>query len=89
MRIMLRGLLFLAPAMLLSGCGQGGVSFTDDIQPIIENSCISCHSGTGEGANVSEYLMTDYAGVMQGTKYGPVVVAGSNAKTDQKNDNSE
>jgi len=77
MRTMLRGLLILAPAMLLSGCGQGGVSFTDDIQPIIENSCISCHSGTGEGANVSEYLMTDYASVMKGTKYGPVVVPGS------------
>ena len=59
MRTMLRGLLILAPAMLLSGCGQGGVSFADDIQPIIERSCISCHSGTGEGANVSEYLMTD------------------------------
>src|SRR5210317_890482 len=77
MRIMLRGLLFLAPAMLLSGCGQGEVSFADDINPIIEKSCISCHSGTGEGANASKYLMADYAGVIQGTKYGPVVVPGS------------
>jgi hypothetical protein len=77
MKILLRGLLFLAPAMLLSGCGQGEVSFTDDIYPIIEKSCISCHSGAGEGANTSEYMMTDYAGVMKGTKYGPVVVPGS------------
>ena len=77
MRILLRGLLFLAPAMLLSGCGQGEVSFADDINPIIEKSCISCHSGTGEGANASKYLMADYAGVIQGTKYGPVVVPGS------------
>jgi hypothetical protein len=74
---MLRGLLFLAPAMLLAGCGQGEVSYADDIEPIIKKSCISCHSGSGEGASVSEYLMTDYANVMQGTKFGAVVVPGS------------
>ena len=77
MRTMLRGLLFLVPAMLLSGCGQGEVSYADDIEPIIKKSCISCHSGSGEGASVSEYLMTDYANVMQGTKFGAVVVPGS------------
>jgi len=77
MRTMLRGLLFLAPAMLLAGCGQGEVSYADDIEPIIKKSCISCHSGSGEGASVSEYLMTDYANVMQGTKFGAVVVPGS------------
>jgi len=77
MRTMLRGLLFLVPAMLLAGCGQGEVSYADDIEPIIKKSCISCHSGSGEGASVSEYLMTDYANVMQGTKFGAVVVPGS------------
>lgn len=77
MRTMLRGLLFLAPTMLLAGCGQGEVSYADDIEPIIKKSCISCHSGSGEGASVSEYLMTDYANVMQGTKFGAVVVPGS------------
>jgi hypothetical protein len=63
--------------MLLNGCGQGDVSFSDDIQPIIAKRCISCHSETGEGASASDYLMTDYNGVMKGTTHGPVVVPGS------------
>ena len=70
-------LTLLAPAMLIVGCGQGEVSYSRDIQPVFDSYCISCHSGTGEGAETSEYLMTDYDNVMKGTKYGPVVVAGS------------
>ncbi len=69
--------LLLAPVMLLSGCGQGTVSYADDVKPIFDRYCVSCHAGTGEGANVSEYLMTSYDEVMKGTKYGQVVVAGS------------
>jgi len=71
------GCLLLIPAFLISGCGQGEVSFADDIQPIIAKSCISCHSGSGEGATASAYLMLDYDSVMKGTEFGPVVVAGS------------
>jgi hypothetical protein len=77
MKTVLIRFLFLAPAILLTACGQGEVSYADDIQPIFDRYCISCHSGTGEGANVSEYLMTDYDNVMKGTKFGQVVVAGS------------
>ncbi len=70
-------ILLLAPVMLLYGCGQGTVSYADDVKPIFDRYCVSCHAGTGEGANVSEYLMTSYDEVMKGTKYGQVVVAGS------------
>jgi hypothetical protein len=77
MKVTLRNLLLLAPVVFLNGCGQGEVSFADDIQPIIANSCISCHSGAGEGAAASDYLMGDYDAVMKGTTYGPVVVPGS------------
>ena len=72
-----RALSFLTPALLITACGQGQVSYSDDIQPIFDRYCISCHSGTGEGAERSEYLMTSYDGVMQGTKFGQVVVPGS------------
>ena len=72
-----RALLFLTPALLITACGQGQVSYSDDIQPIFDRYCISCHSGDGEGAERSEYLMTSYDGVMQGTKFGQVVVPGS------------
>ena len=70
-------LLFALPAMVLVGCGQNEVSFSDDVQPIFETHCVRCHSGTAEGAEASQYVMTDYDGVMSGTKYGQVVVPGS------------
>ena len=73
----LRGCLLLIPVFLMSGCGQGEVSFADDIQPIFVKSCISCHSGVGEGATATEYLMVDYDSVMKGTQFGPVIVPGS------------
>lgn len=72
-----RGSLLLAPVFLLFGCGQGEVSFADDVQPIFTTNCVSCHSGSGEGASMSAYLMTDYDEVMKGTTFGPVVVSGS------------
>lgn len=77
MKTMLQNFLFFAPALFLSGCGQGDVSYAKDIQPVFTKSCVSCHSGAGEGANVSDYLMVDYESVMKGTMHGQVVVAGS------------
>ena len=77
MKAILRLVLLLTPAVFLHGCGQGEVSFADDIDPIFQKSCVSCHSGVGEGAEASEYLMVDYDSVMKGTKHGQVVVAGS------------
>ena len=69
--------LLLIPLFLVSGCGKGDVSYADDIQPVFNASCISCHSGSGEGMDTSEYLMVDYDSVMKGTKFGQVVVPGS------------
>jgi hypothetical protein len=73
----INSLLLAAPVALLVGCGQNEVSFSDDVQPIFEAHCVRCHSGDAEGAQASAYLMTDYAGVMSGTRYGQVVVPGS------------
>ena len=77
MKTLTISLLVAAVLILLSACGRNTVSFADDVQPIFDRYCISCHSGTGEGAEVSAYVMTDYNGVMTGTTHGPVVVAGS------------
>lgn len=70
-------LLLAVPAMALFGCGQNEVSFSNDVQPIFETHCVRCHSGTAEGAEASQYVMSDYNGVMSGTRYGQVVVPGS------------
>jgi len=77
MKSILRLVPLLAPVALLSACGQGEVSFADDIDPIFQRHCVSCHSESGEGATTSAYLMTDYNNVMKGTAHGIVVVPGS------------
>ena len=77
MSVCLRGLPLLALPVLMVACGQQSVSFVDDVQPILKDSCLSCHTGTGEGVEASKYALTDYESVMQGTTYGPVVVPGS------------
>ena len=37
---------------------------------------VSCHQPGGEGFNVSGFDLTTYEGLMKGTKYGPMVIAG-------------
>lgn len=60
----------------LTGC-ERQVSFSADVQPILDNYCVSCHSGAGEGEAASGFAVNDYESVMQGTKFGKVVVPGS------------
>lgn len=60
----------------LTGC-ERQVSFSADVQPILDNYCVSCHSGAGEGEAASGFAVNDYDSVMQGTKFGKVVVPGS------------
>ncbi len=76
-----------ALSLQISGCGRDQISFSDDILPILEASCLECHNGAstaaadeekmGEGAYTSGFSVADYAAVMKGTSLGPVVVPGS------------
>lgn len=61
----------------IASCGRGEVSFAADIQPILNERCLECHNGTGEGVATSNFSVVDYAGVMKGTSFGPVIVPGS------------
>jgi hypothetical protein len=60
----------------LLGC-ERQVSFADDVQPILTESCIACHDKSAEGYATSGFSLGDYQGVMKGTNFGTVVVAGS------------
>ena len=53
--------------------GSTGVSFANDIFPILQSRCINCHGGdrTEEGL-----VMLTHAELMAGSDNGPVVVAG-------------
>ncbi len=63
--------------MFLFGCGmEPEVSYSKDVQPIIQASCAECHTGDGTGIQTSGLDMSDYDGLMKGTKFGPVLEPG-------------
>jgi len=72
-------LLLLGTTTLLAGlCGcERQVSFTNDVQPILDAQCVRCHDQAAEGEAVSGLSLKSYADLMQGTRYGKVVVPGS------------
>lgn len=49
-------------------------SFSEDVVPIFKGRCVGCHSPGQEAAEKSGLDLTSYAGVMKGTKHGPMVV---------------
>jgi len=55
----------------------GEVSFKEDVQPILHDYCISCHSHGGKGYAKSGLDLTSYEGLMKGTRFGPVVIPGN------------
>lgn len=62
--------------VLGAGCTRE-VSFRHDVFPILSENCLSCHTAGGEGLAKSGLNMENYDGLMKGTKFGPIVVAGS------------
>ena len=51
-------------------------SFSEDVFPIFKGRCLGCHQPGGEGHEKSGLDLTTYEGLMKGTKFGPMVVAG-------------
>ena len=52
------------------------VSFKEDVVPIFKGRCVECHQPGGTGFDTSGLDLRSYAGVMKGTKFGPMVVKG-------------
>ncbi|MGC2825344.1 MAG: c-type cytochrome domain-containing protein [Pseudolabrys sp.] len=50
------------------------VSFKEDILPLLKWRCASCHEPGGAGYEKSGLDLTNYAGLMKGTKFGPMVI---------------
>ena len=77
MKMYMKTIIPLAAVLLsVSSCSQQQVSFSKDVKPIFDDKCLSCHDGKGEGSEESDFLVTSYANVMKGTKFGPVVTPG-------------
>ena len=58
-----------------NACAAGeAVSFKEDILPLLKWRCASCHEPGGAGYEKSGLDLTSYAGVMKGTKFGPMII---------------
>lgn len=62
----------------LVGCsGQPRMSYREDVYPILENNCLACHTPPqGKGYLKTGLDLQSYDALMQGTRYGPVVLPG-------------
>jgi len=65
----------LLPAV---GCQRapGPVSYSKDVAPILDARCRSCHTPGQPGYVASGFDLQGYDSLMQGTRYGPVVLPG-------------
>jgi mono/diheme cytochrome c family protein len=73
--------MLLAVALLgAAGCERRteahGVSYSADIQPILDDHCSACHTSDGEGLKASGFSTESYATVMKGTRFGSMVEPG-------------
>jgi hypothetical protein len=69
--------LSLGAVVTVASAADQQVSFKKDVMPILQASCLECHSGPGgKGTGKSGLLMDTYEHLMKGTKYGPVVDPG-------------
>lgn len=70
-------ILMLVAAVFLGGCtGDKTVSYAKDVLPVLSKHCFECHTQDGDGLKASGLDMSSYAGLMKGTKFGPVIKAG-------------
>jgi hypothetical protein len=55
-----------------------GVTFADDIQPLLKASCVGCH---GANRPRAQLRLDTLEGVMKGTEKGPILTAGDGANS--------
>jgi hypothetical protein len=66
----------LVVALLVgAGCTKQ-VSFSQNVRPILNAKCLSCHDGSGEGSTQSGFNVKTYDNLIAGTKLGKVIVPG-------------
>ena len=69
--------LSLGAVVTVASAADQEVSFEKDVMPVLQTSCLECHSSPGgKGTSKSGLLMDTYEHLMKGTKYGPVVDPG-------------
>lgn len=69
--------------LFIAGCSNEGaeVSYSKEVRPILDKSCLECHKASGTGEQKSGLNMESYESLMKGTKFGPVIEPGSGASS--------
>jgi hypothetical protein len=74
-----------APEVPVATAPQEAPSFSEDVMPIFERTCVSCHGAYNEEVDsvvVEEMLdMTTYEGIMGGSQWGTVIEPGDAANS--------
>jgi mono/diheme cytochrome c family protein len=69
----------LADDPLPASSTKTGVTYTTDIKPIFDASCVKCHDSTKHPK--AHLALDSLAGIMNGDEDGPVVTVGNSAKS--------
>ena len=78
----LQACLLAVASASLSSCATRQVSYHEDVVPILEGRCIKCHAAPdGSGYKATGLTLDSYHGLMRGTDYGPVIMAGDSRRS--------
>jgi hypothetical protein len=75
-KFLLGGSILAVLSLPALGADKAEVSFSKDIQPIINDYCLSCHHPGGKGYVRSGLDLRTYGSMMKGTRYGAVIKPG-------------
>jgi len=64
------------PAPVPQSTESGGLSFTADVLPILQQSCAAACHNPQNAANMGGLNLSDYAGLMSSGNHAPLVIAG-------------
>jgi hypothetical protein len=70
------GALAAVAVLALAACAPSGVSYKNDVQPILAKNCAECHAVGQKGFLASGLDTTSYENLMKGGKFGPLVKPG-------------
>lgn len=74
--------IILMTVITLPACTYKQVSYERDITPIIASNCNECHTApNGRGYRKTGLKMDSYNSIIQGTLYGPIIVAGDSRRS--------
>lgn len=67
---------FLIALPIMTACGTKEISYKANVEPILKQHCLECHSEKGQGYEKSGLLMSTYDNLMKGTRFGAIIKPG-------------